>query len=286
MHSRTLIAALFGRLVPCALGALASLAHAANDDLLARINSFRDAPQTCNGKQFPAASPLQPSAALDRVKVSAGSALQKALNDAGYAAARAEAVSLSGPRTAAEAMQMLQQNYCATLLSQQYSAAGIAREGERWLVILARPLLSPDLGNSEQAGRKVLALVNAARARPRNCGKRSFAAAAPLAWNSKLADAAQVHSADMANHNYFSHQAKDGGDVGDRARRAGYAWHAIGENIAAGQGSPQQAVSAWLSSSGHCANIMNPAFVEMGAAYVINRSSDATIYWTQVFGRQ
>ncbi|HCJ28080.1 MAG TPA: hypothetical protein DHV63_01935, partial [Pseudomonas sp.] len=57
-----------------------------------------------------------------------------------------------------------------------------------------------------------------------------------------------------------------------------------GENIAAGQGSAEQAVSSWLASPGHCQNIMNPGFTEMGAAYATNPRSAATIYWTQVFG--
>ena len=58
----------------------------------------------------------------------------------------------------------------------------------------------------------------------------------------------------------------------------------FGENIADGQGSPQQAVSGWLSSPDHCANIMDGKFTAMGAAYAVNPGSDATIYWTQVFG--
>jgi uncharacterized protein YkwD len=65
--------------------------------------------------------------------------------------------------------------------------------------------------------------------------------------------------------------------------RKGYAWRQVGENIAAGQGSAQQAVSAWLSSPPHCANLMNPNHREMGAAYAVNANSNSTIYWTQVF---
>lgn len=55
------------------------------------------------------------------------------------------------------------------------------------------------------------------------------------------------------------------------------------ENIAAGQGSARQVMAGWLASPGHCANIMNGSFTEMAAAYAIDRSSAATIYWTQVF---
>jgi uncharacterized protein YkwD len=93
-----------------------------------------------------------------------------------------------------------------------------------------------------------------------------------------------VHSRDMANRNYFSHEAKDGSKADGRAKRVGYNWRRIGENIATGQGSSKQTMSGWLASPGHCANIMNRNFTEMGAAYAVNPKSDTTIYWTQVFG--
>ena len=43
-------------------------------------------------------------------------------------------------------------------------------------------------------------------------------------------------------------------------------------------------MAGWLASPGHCSNIMNPDFTEMGAAYAIDKSSAAGSYWTQVFG--
>ena len=43
-------------------------------------------------------------------------------------------------------------------------------------------------------------------------------------------------------------------------------------------------VEGWLASPSHCYNLMNPDFHEMGAAYASNPQSQATIYWTQVFG--
>ena len=89
----------------------------------------------------------------------------------------------------------------------------------------------------------------------------------------------------MAMRNYFAHTAKDGSTVQDRATREGYEWSAIGENIAAGQGSVTSVVASWLASPHHCVNIMKPEFSEMGAAYVVNETSDAGIYWTQVFGK-
>ena len=46
-------------------------------------------------------------------------------------------------------------------------------------------------------------------------------------------------------------------------------------------------MDGWLDSPGHCANIMNPAFTEMGAAYRGRsaRDENRTAYWTQEFAR-
>ena len=41
-------------------------------------------------------------------------------------------------------------------------------------------------------------------------------------------------------------------------------------------------VQGWLNSPGHCANMMSPGFTEMGVAFVVDRKSEAGIYWTQV----
>ena len=88
----------------------------------------------------------------------------------------------------------------------------------------------------------------------------------------------------MARENYFAHQDPDGETPADRARVAGFRGRQIGENIAAGQGSPNQAMQSWLASPGHCANLMNPMFTQVGAAYATNTRSDLGIYWTMVFG--
>jgi uncharacterized protein YkwD len=88
----------------------------------------------------------------------------------------------------------------------------------------------------------------------------------------------------MASQRYFSHQGKDGRVVADRALQAGYRWRRIGENIASGQESPEEVVAGWLSSPGHCANIMDGRVAEMGAAYAINSAGETLrVYWTQVF---
>lgn len=254
------------------------------NELAVLINDYRQAAQACEGRRSQPVGPLAPDPALERVQIASGTQLQRALKQAGYQAAQAQAIAVSGPVNAKSAMGAIKERYCRMLLNPQFTAIGVSRNANTWHVVLAQPLLSGDLGGWQEAGREILKLVNAARAEPRACGNQKFSAAPPVAWNPKLALSALAHSRDMANRNYFSHKGKDGSQASVRAKREGYNWRRIGENIATGQGSPKQAMSGWLASPGHCVNIMNRDFTEMGAAYALNSRSDTTIYWTQVFG--
>lgn len=130
-----------------------------------------------------------------------------------------------------------------------------------------------------------LGAVNQARSTARKCGTQSFAAAPPLTWSTQLAQAAQAHSDYMAQTGQFDHQGIGDGTPADRVSRTGYAWRTLGENIAWGQPSSildlQAVMQGWLKSPGHCSNLMNPAFTQLGMAS--SKSSDDAIYWTQVF---
>ena len=42
-------------------------------------------------------------------------------------------------------------------------------------------------------------------------------------------------------------------------------------------------VRGWLDSPGHCENIMDPRFEEMGIAYAAGRSGRRGLYWVQLF---
>lgn len=266
-------------------GSLAAPLSARADELAGLINAYRAAPATCNGAPARPAPALAVETALSQVRVASGTFLEPALRKLGYRAHRAEAIWVRGPEDARGAMDVLQQKYCRKLLDGGFEAVGTARNGKEWQVVLAHPLVIPDLPGWEQAGQRILALTNAARQQARTCGDKAFAPAAPLAWNPALGQAAQVHSEDMAQRHYFQHVQPDGSVAADRATRAGYRWKRIGENIASGQRTPEEAVASWLDSPGHCANLMNPRFTEMGAAYAINPQNDnRTAFWTQVFG--
>jgi uncharacterized protein YkwD len=137
---------------------------------------------------------------------------------------------------------------------------------------------------------EVLRLTNLNRTAGYTCtdshtGKQSVMPPVPaLTWNANLATAARLHSLDMAKKNYFSHDSQDGTDPGTRISRAGYAWSTYGENIAAGYPSPAAVVAGWMSSYGHCLNIMHADFTELGVGYGYNTASKYDHYWTQDFG--
>jgi len=262
-------------------------APAQASELGAMVNAYRAAPGACRGANALPATSLAEPAALSRVRIGPGAFLELALERAGFAADHAEMISVTGPNTAREAMSVLQEKYCSTLLSPGFSAVGSYREGNEWTVVLARaapPLPTETFPDWQDAGQAILVDVNAARASGRSCGDQRFGPAPPVRWNPALGQAALGHSRDMATQRYFNHKAKDGSQVAQRTTRAGYQWGRVGENIAFGQSTPGEAVAGWLDSPGHCANIMNPGFTEMGAAYgIAAERRSGLVYWTQVF---
>jgi uncharacterized protein YkwD len=139
------------------------------------------------------------------------------------------------------------------------------------------------LTDPEAVARRVHTLVNEARGEARECGRRSFGPAAPLAFSPVLTAAASLHSLDMAEHGTLSHRGADGSSSGERITRAGYVWGASGENVAAGQPDAETVVAGWLMSPGHCATLMEPNFTETGIAFALAPGKNPSVYWTQVF---
>lgn len=124
--------------------------------------------------------------------------------------------------------------------------------------------------------KKLLNMVNSVRAKGCKCGGRYYAPAKPLKWSNTLEKVAQKHSKYMDQRNRLSHTGRRGSNPGDRLHEVGYKWQTYGENIAAGYPTEEAVVQGWLKSVGHCRNLMNPKFREMGIA-----TSGA--FWTQVF---
>jgi uncharacterized protein YkwD len=88
----------------------------------------------------------------------------------------------------------------------------------------------------------------------------------PLRVDRRLLFSARRHAAWMTNARSLTHTS------------AG-----VAENIAMGQNSSSEVINAWMNSSGHRANILNPGYTRIGvAAYV---TPGGTIYWCQQFLR-
>lgn len=130
----------------------------------------------------------------------------------------------------------------------------------------------------------VLEETNRVRAQGADCGERGqFEAAPPVRLNSALRCAARAHSVDMAERNYFSHDDPEGLGSVERVANTQYRWFALGENIAAGYPTPEAVVLGWKESDGHCANMMNPNFTQLGVGYF--PGGTYSHYWTQVFAQ-
>jgi uncharacterized protein YkwD len=134
---------------------------------------------------------------------------------------------------------------------------------------------------------RLLQRINQLRASGANCGTSGqFAPAPAVAWNALLTQAADAHSQDMAARNYFDHTSPDGVTFTQRIDATGYAWSAAGENIAAGYPSVDAVMDGWTQSAGHCANLMNQNFTEIGVSCVPGTSSTTySNYWTMDLAR-
>lgn len=126
---------------------------------------------------------------------------------------------------------------------------------------------------------EVFELTNEARSRGVTCGNEARPAVDELEMAPALRCAARVHSEDMATRGYFSHDTPEGVSPFERMNMAGYEYSTAGENIASGYQTPQDVVQGWLDSPGHCNNMMNGAFTEIGVGY-----HGEGVMWTQVFG--
>ena len=160
---------------------------------------------------------------------------------------------------------------------------------------------------SDELKQEFVKAVNDARAVGRSCGHYGyFKPAPPLKWDDRLYRAAYEHSEDMAVGNMdvdgdgsgISHTGTGtendwtaqvlnlgrGSKPPERVSNNGFSSRFGGENIAAGYFSTNDVIDAWLSSDGHCSNIMDGEITHIGMAYVENNDSEYGWYWTQDFG--
>jgi uncharacterized protein YkwD len=140
------------------------------------------------------------------------------------------------------------------------------------------PVANWDSGYAD-AEEEILRLVNIERARGANCGvEGNFPATHPLVMNGPLRCAARAHSKDMYDRSFFDHINPSNEGPFERIDKTGYNWRAAGENIAQGYPTPADVMTGWMSSDGHCSNIMTGVFEEIGVGYYDGAN------WTQTFG--
>lgn len=129
---------------------------------------------------------------------------------------------------------------------------------------------TPTDTTNQSYAKQVVDLVNAERA------KEGLSA---LKIDEKVTKAATVRAYEIQTK--FDHIRPDGSGFVTALKEQGVTYRGAGENIAWGQRTPQEVVTAWMNSPGHRANIMNPNYVYIGVGNVQN--SAGTQYWVQNF---
>ncbi|MBQ9768182.1 MAG: CAP domain-containing protein [Lachnospiraceae bacterium] len=108
---------------------------------------------------------------------------------------------------------------------------------------------------------------------------RAAAGLSPVEYSAELSDAAQTRAFEIEKS--FSHTRPDGRYFSTVLKDHGISYRYSGENIAWGQKSPEQVVTAWMNSAGHRANILNKSFTKLGVGYQQNERG--VNYFTQLF---
>jgi uncharacterized protein YkwD len=272
------------------------------------------------GGVMAAAPPLRRSPMLDRAAAAwaMGQSLPAASERNGYRGDFTAGLHISGPDSAT--LQLLRHSGCRIVVGREMRAIGAYRRGfETWIVVGsiasarafppppaasgwdAPGIPAPALSSTPRApappaptpaprltaalspsqATRALQLVNDVRARGTHCGDELFGPVPPVTLSGTLAGVALGHANDMAEKNYFEHVDPAGQSPADRVRAVGYSEKLVGENIAYGPKSVDEVVQGWLDSPGHCENIMDPRFVEMGLGLAAGRARRG-LYWVQV----
>ena len=108
--------------------------------------------------------------------------------------------------------------------------------------------------------------------------ERSANGLAPLKISSQMNEASLIRANEIVTE--FSHYRPNGTPCITVVSDMGISYMAAAENIACGQTSPEEAVSCWMNSEGHRANILNSAYEFTGVGVV---QQGGVYYWSQFF---
>jgi uncharacterized protein YkwD len=272
---------IFHKPLICAMLCLCALvaSPASRSDAISAIQLLREG--GCGGI-LPPARAVRRVDALDRAaeQWAGGRTLAAAAQLSGYNAESTAGLHIKGPESAS--VQLLKQAGCRTLMSPAFHDVGVFLRGADTWLVLGAAYVAPSSAHAPALADRALQLVNEVRASGARCGERTFGPAPPVRLSNALGSVAFGHANDMAKHNYFEHEDLTGHSPADRVRAVGYREKLVGENIAYGPKSADEVVQGWLESPGHCENIMDPRFAEMGIAFAPGQSARRGLFWVQL----
>lgn len=113
--------------------------------------------------------------------------------------------------------------------------------------------------------------------------ERTNVGVAPLVLDEALCNAANMRAIEMDCTGVFGHKRPNDHSCFEVYDICNVEWqNACGENIAAGQATPEEVMNSWLGSAGHKANILSPEYTKMGLGYSVGLSNGQYRgYWAQ-----
>lgn len=140
------------------------------------------------------------------------------------------------------------------------------------LIYVGQKIYVPESAPLKTLEDEVIRLVNV---------ERSKNGLQTLKYNWQAGRVARIKSEDMINKKYFNHISPTYGSPFKMLEDFGLRFSAAAENIAKGQTTAQQVMTAWMNSPGHRANILGKSFTEIGVGAA--KDANGTLHWTQLF---
>lgn len=174
--------------------------------------------------------------------------------------------------------------YQVQLSSQLMSASGQTYGGAHWSFSTAGPVGRTSQSTLDSCmSADAIAMLETLNRRRREgvfCGGEPMAPVAPLSYQCTLANVAQGHAEDLAEQSLLSHLSSDGLALPGRADLDGYAWRALGENLAlTDHADVEQVVESWFANESQCRNLTEPQFSRVGLGMTLG--ADGFFYWVQ-----
>lgn len=229
------------------------------------------------------AAPAKPSVSLTkRTKTSATITIKKQSNVSGYqvylkSSKKGKYKLIMGMKTRSYTIKKLKANKTYYVKVRAFKTKGYRITFGKYSKVLKigaykKQENTSTVSKEDEYAKKILELVNKERAK---------AGLEKLSLDATLNKAADIRAKELLTS--FSHTRPDGSSPFTVLEEYNYSYKAVGENIAAGQKTPQEVVEAWMNSEGHRANILSADFKKLGVGYCESNSSEYSHYWVQLF---